>query len=169
MHSLIVKFAVIFLLLAMAANAGEREDAFTLYLVRHAEKENTKDDPQLNKTGRERAADLARMLVDAGIEAAWSSDYARTRQTAAPLANALGLEIQLYDPRKLQDFAEALAARAETALVVGHSNTTPELAGLLGGESHGETDDATEFDRLYVLTLIDGEVVSSALLRYSVK
>lgn len=35
--------------------------------------------------------------------------------------------------------------------MVGHSNTTPELVSILGGEPGPPIDEASEYDRLYVL------------------
>lgn len=151
---------------AWAVNDG---DAYTVYLVRHAEKSPTGDDPELSELGRSRALALARMLSDAGIQAVWSSDFARTRLTAQPLADQRRLTTRLYDPHDLSAVARTLVTAGQTALVVGHSNTTPELVQLLGGDPHGTIDDDTEFDRLYVLTLRGDQVVSTVLLRYSAK
>jgi phosphohistidine phosphatase SixA len=120
-------------------------------LVRHAEKESAGRDPGLTELGRRRALALADQLADAGITAVLSSPYARTRQTAAPIAARLGLEVETYDPRDIGGLAAALAARPGRLLVVGHSNTTPALAAALGGDPGSPIDDASEFDRLYVL------------------
>lgn len=122
-------------------------------LVRHAEKaEAPANDPPLSPEGEERARALARTLADAGITRIHSSDTRRTRDTAAPLAAALGLEIELYDPRDLPGMADRLRALPGRHLVVGHSNTTDVLSGLLGGASFGEIVEAWEYDRLYFLT-----------------
>ena len=138
----------------------------TAYLVRHAEKVTDGDamivadpkDPPLTKEGRARAVQLAALLKDAGITAIWSSDYTRTRQTAAPLARELGLEVQFYDPRDLEGLASVLQADAnQTVLVVGHSNTTPQLSEALGGDTGTPIDEASEYDRLYVVNLKSGK------------
>ena len=122
-------------------------------LVRHAEKaEEPADDPPLSRQGAERARILARTLSDAGITRIHSSDTRRTRDTAAPLAAALGLEVELYDPRDLPAMADRLRALPGRHLVVGHSNTTDVLSGLLGGATFGEIVEAWEYNRLYVLT-----------------
>jgi len=46
--------------------------------------------------------------------------------------------IELYDPLQRDDFANALKARNRDVLVVGHSNTTPVLVGLLVGNAIGD-------------------------------
>ena len=48
----------------------------------------------------------------------------------------------------------------------GHSNTTPSLAGLLGGEPGSKIDEAGEYDRLYVITVDKDGTAQSLLLRY---
>lgn len=141
-----------------------------VYLVRHAEKvepyPDDPDDPPLTAAGRERAQELARTLADAGITRILSSDYRRTRETAAPLADLLGLEVELYDPRALEDVAVRLAGTGERVLVVGHSNTTPHLVELLGGEPGPPIDEAREHDRLYVLSGAARDEVVTVRLRY---
>ena len=104
------------------------------------------------------------MLRDAGVTHVHSTDYTRTRSTGAPAANANRVETQLYDPRDLPGFAEQLRASPGRHLVVGHSNTTPELVAALGGEPGGPIDEM-EYDRLYILTITDVGV-STVLLRF---
>jgi broad specificity phosphatase PhoE len=115
------------------ASADETQPQFALYLIRHAEKTEHAEDPGLTKAGRRRAQRMAGWLADKHITAIWSSDYLRSRATAQPLADRLGIPVRLYDPQQLDAFSAELLHGAETALVVGHSNTTPELASLLCG------------------------------------
>lgn len=139
-----------------------------VFLVRHAEAEAEGDDPPLTAAGRARAEALARVLGDAGVERVLSTDFRRTRETAAPIAAALGLEVEIYDPRDLPGLVEALDDRRGRVLIVGHSNTTPEVVRLLGGDP-GPPVDHHEHDRLYVVTrpaAAGGEGAVGALLRY---
>jgi phosphohistidine phosphatase SixA len=122
-------------------------------LVRHAEKAaEPAADPPLSAAGAARAADLARVLADAGITRIHTSDTRRTRDTVAPVAEALGLLVELYDPRDLPAMAARLRSLPGRHLVVGHSNTTDALSGHLGGATFGEIEEAWEYDRLYFLT-----------------
>lgn len=135
---------------AAAPEAPQREGAAArILLVRHAEAEaGGGSDPELTAAGRRRAEALAEALAGEPIAAVLATDTRRARATAAPVAERLGLEVEIYDPRRLADLADALRRRGETVLVVGHSNTTPELVGLLGGEP-GEPIGHHEHDRLY--------------------
>lgn len=149
------------LLAMMISPMAAASDAWTVWLVRHAEKA-TGADPQLTEEGQARAANLSDLLASAGIERVWTSDYRRTRQTAGPLANRLGLALSVYDPRQLDALSRQLEENAETALVVGHSNTTPQLVRALGGQA----DDMEEwqYDRVYQLRIsADGRVETTLL------
>ena len=126
-------------------------DARQIYLVRHAEKA-AGDNPPLTLIGRARAEILANELKDAGLTAIYSTDTRRTRETAAPIARATGLTVLPYDSGNLETFANMLRATPGNILVVGHSNTTPQLVKELGGKPGAPIVEATEYDRLYVLT-----------------
>jgi phosphohistidine phosphatase SixA len=155
----------------LAAQSGPAEDAAhvaaptVVYLVRHAERaEDGTNDPPISVAGEARARLVAHMLADAGIRRVHSTDYRRTRATAAPLADVLDLAIETYDGADLNVLAARLRAEGGRHLVVGHSNTTPELVSALGGDPGTPIDDA-EYDRLYILTLTS-DAVSTVLIRF---
>lgn len=142
------------------------QEPVQIFLVRHAEKMKDRQDPDLTEAGHARAESLARILADANITDIHSSDYKRTLQTADPLAKALGIDIALYDPRDLPKMADYLKNTRGIHLVVGHSNTTPPLTELLGGEPHTPIVEETEYDRLYMVSMAEDGSVTSTLLRY---
>lgn len=151
--------------MAFATERNTAEPAVT-FLVRHAEKAGDSKDPPLTAAGRQRAAALAALLGDAGIRQLYSTDFERTRETARPLAERLGVEVTLYDWDQMYALARQLQAPGTRSLVVGHSDTTPELVELLGGEAGAAIDEAAEYDRLYVLTRIASGETTTVLLRY---
>lgn len=153
--------AVLLALVGVApAGAEEAGEVTTVYLVRHAEKQ-TGDDPGLTAAGRERARQLAHVLEDAGIDAVFSTDWARTRETAAPVAAVAGLSPQLYT--SAAEVAGAIRehrggdAAGDTFLVIGHSNTLDDVAASLGVTGLSDLDES-EYDRLYVIHLHSSEV-----------
>ena len=152
------------MLLTACSQAAPKTDA--VFLVRHAEKTTEKTDPGLTEAGQARAEALADRLEDEGITHIHSSDYIRTRDTAAPLAARLGLDVEIYDAGDLPAIAEKLKAMPGRHLVVGHSNTTPQLTELLGGDGGTPIVEATEYDRLYVVTMETGEPVKSYLTQF---
>lgn len=154
------------------ATATAQEEPVVIYLVRHAERVDDEvgfdaastDDPAISSAGQERALVLATMLADAGLTQIHSTDLNRTRMTGQPTAEATGLDIESYSPRDLTGFAERLKLMPGRHLVLGHSNTTPELVAALGGEPGGPIEEM-EYDRLYVVTLFGG-MASTVLIRF---
>lgn len=137
-----------------------------VFMVRHAEKADHSRNPNLSKPGKERALMLADVLKNANIDQIHSSDYKRTKATAKPIANNLNKKIQIYNPKKLDKLVTKLKDAGGRHLVVGHSNSTPNLVKLLGGDSVSKINDDGEYDRLYMLTITKEGTVSSVLLRY---
>lgn len=142
-----------------------------VYLVRHAEATlppyaDDPPDPHLGEPGRARANALADLLVAERIDHLFSTDYRRTQETAAPLAERLGLQVEPYDPRALDAFAARLRGTGGRHVVVGHSNTTPRLVSALGGDPGEPIDEQREFDRLYVVVIDAAGAVTTLHLRY---
>ena len=138
------------------------------YLVRHAEKTKAETDPALTEVGAKRAQDLAMRLKGVPLTKIYSSDYIRTRDTAAPIAGEKNLDVVIYNPRDLEGVSKNLLTETGHILVVGHSNTTPELSKLLGGDAGAPIIEATEYDRLYILKRY-GSDVSGDIFRYGEK
>jgi broad specificity phosphatase PhoE len=128
--------------------AQESPVLFTIYLVRHAEKQTLPDDPPLTSCGEKRAVAMNEFWADVPIDAVYSTDYKRTMGTAAPVADAKDLKIQTYAPNALEALKEMLMTKQQDAIVVGHSNTTAVLAGLLIGEEMGSFDESI-YNRIY--------------------
>jgi len=122
-----------------------------IFLVRHAEKAPSGgNDPDLSIAGRQRAQRLANVLKDARISAIFVTELRRTRQTAAPLAQRLGLNPQVIPSNNPALLVTRLRASSGNILVVGHSNTIPEIISGLGLPTPlqiGEND----FDNLFLL------------------
>lgn len=147
------------------AQVQAQTETIVVYLVRHAERaEDGTSDPPLSAEGQVRAALVARMLADAGVREVHASDYIRTRETARPSAEAVGAEVRVYDPRDPTALVRYIQGRGGRHLVVGHSNTIPELVEALGGEG-GAPIDEMEYDRFYVLA-IGPASTTSVLLRF---
>lgn len=118
-----------------------------LLLVRHAEKVDNAKDALLSPAGHARAEALAVKLRDAGITAVFATDVERTQQTAAPLAAALHLEVTRHAASDTAGLVKLLR-KSKRALVVGHSNTLPEIAQAYGVKLSLADD---EYDALFVL------------------
>lgn len=148
------------------AEAAVEAAPATLYLVRHAEKaDDGTDDPPLTDAGTARAQHLAAMLADAGIDAVYATRYRRNQETAAPLAEALGVPVTTYAAQGAA-LADTLRARhaGQDVLVVGHSNTVPQLLDALVGADAYDDLSEQEYDALFVVTAW-ADTADVALLR----
>ncbi len=127
----------------------------TVILVRHAEKADGPGDVALTGAGAARALRLADLLQNAGISVVYSTPYKRTTDTATPIAKALGLEV-VHTPVNAS-YAQSMAERilkeqrGKTVLVVGHSNTTPDVAKAFGVTVPSIPD--SEYDNLLVVQI----------------
>ncbi|MBU8976315.1 histidine phosphatase family protein [Lysobacter sp. MMG2] len=125
--------------------------AMTFILVRHAEKAaDGSNDPPLTDAGRARAQALAQRLSPVPVIAVYTTAFQRTRQTATPTAQEHGLPLITYDAKQpATEFAALLRERhaGQTVLVVGHSNTVPDIAAALCACQVAPMSEA-EYDRL---------------------
>ena len=146
-------FALALVLSAAGTALGQ---STTVIVLRHAEKVDESRDPQLSAAGEARAAALAEALADAGVSAIITTQFERTRRTAAPLAERLGITpivVAATDGNHARD----VAARARdlapgTIVIVGHSNTVPAIIRALGGAEVGPMPDEA-YDDLFVLAI----------------
>lgn len=148
------------------ADAAGKARITTIFLVRHAEKADVQSqDPPLSEAGKTRSETLARMLAKSDVKAIYTSQFLRTRQTAEPLATRLGIEatavplnVKQNNPREisdesLQELMKGIDAHAgDAVLIVGHSNSIPEVIRRLGGDIVPNIPESS-FDDLFVVTL----------------
>jgi len=137
-----------FILLISFALSSPLMAETTIYLARHAEKMAIGNNPELTEIGQSRANNIAQQLSNTGITHIFSTDYKRTLQTATPLAQKLNLQIQSYNPARLVAFAQQLKTIEGKILVIGHSNTTPELTQLLSGQQVNKINE-NDYDDLF--------------------
>ncbi len=128
-------FAVAALALATACTtaAADTPPSPVFYVMRHLNTPEGERDPELTAEGRHRAALLASWFTRERPAAIYVSDFRRTRKTAAPLAARLGLTPNVYDPAHTPGLVARVRAGPLPALIVGHSNTVPDIVAALGG------------------------------------
>lgn len=150
--------------LLLAPNLAQALDAARIvYVTRHAEKAAEGKDPGLTAQGQARARALAVMLGKAGIAHVFSTATMRTTQTAQPLAAQVDVPVTFYDAGTLDLVVRQIKALPGATLLVGHSNTVPELVKLLGGAA-GTPLGEDEFDRLYQVIIAPDGSVTTVLL-----
>jgi len=147
-------------LVAMTAGIARAEPGLVV-IVRHADRgKEPAADPALTPEGERRAADLARALASAKITSIITTQWRRTRDTAAPLAKALGVEAQVVttkggDPgAHIRELVEAVRKQSGNVLVVGHSDTVSALLAALNGPKLPSLCE-TSYDHIFVLAYAD--------------
>ncbi|MEJ0084242.1 MAG: phosphoglycerate mutase family protein [Pseudomonadota bacterium] len=133
----------------------------TVVLVRHAEKElSAISDAPLSPEGEKRATRLAQMFGDSEmfgrVRKVYVTNTRRTQQTAAALEQRLNVPGEVVDARTdLRELARRVLRenRGSIALVIGHSNTVPEIVAALSGADNVPPIGEEEFDTLYVVTV----------------
>jgi phosphohistidine phosphatase SixA len=162
LSALVISLAVF----CQTAIAQEEFKPITVFVVRHAEKEDEpKQDPPLKKEGVARSQELARILASANIKAIYTSQFARTKLTAEPLVAKSGATVTSLtlkpNPSNLRLISEEstaeminkiLARPGESVLVIGHSNWMPDVIRMLGGNTV-PTIDEQKFDDLFIVTV----------------
>jgi 2,3-bisphosphoglycerate-dependent phosphoglycerate mutase len=143
---------LLILLIFVCASASAQT---TFILVRHAEKESGAADPMLSKEGEARAQSLVRLLDKQKVDAIYSTNFNRTKNTVKPLADAKGISVQIYE--KDPDVGKM----SGTVVICGHSNTIPALANKLLGKEQFKTFEDSDYGN--ILIIHEGSVT---LLRY---
>jgi broad specificity phosphatase PhoE len=171
------QFALLFALLfafATDALAGVGPPDTVVVVVRHAEKAtDDPKDPTLSEVGQARAQRLATALRGLKPAAAYATQYRRTQMTATPTALENGFEVTVrpIDASNEATYAADLAHEirqgppGRAVLVVGHSNTVPDVVKALTGIDPAPIAD-DEFDRVYVVTLPADGPARYVVLRY---
>lgn len=173
-------FLIVVLLLSQLAFAQQTADPVTtVFLIRHAERaEEPRQDPPLTEKGTARSEALARLLSKAGVKAIYTSQFARTKLTAEPLAKQLGitptalsLKLNPSNPRQIAEEStketvdKIMSHGGGSVLVVGHSNSIPDVIKMLGAEA-APTIDEKQFDDLFVVTVYGKGKAKVAHLKY---
>jgi broad specificity phosphatase PhoE len=139
--------------IAMPIDAQTTCAPTAVYLVRHAEKASASGDPdvELSDAGRAGANALADWMEPRPLDAIYSTHLRRTQQTALPTAAARDLDLRVLPASATARLLERLRTRHcdQHVLVVGHSNTVPEIAVALGAEPFAI--DESEYGAVYVV------------------
>ena len=175
-----MKFILAFIAATLLLVVPQEEfKPITVYLVRHAERaDEPRQDPPLTERGTARAQELARILGNANIKAIFTSQFARTKLTAEPLAKqanvavtSISLSVNPSNPRQISEQSTAevtkkiLERAGESVLVVGHSNSIPDVIKMLGGDIT-PTIDEKKFDDLFVVTVYAKGKAKVAHMKY---
>lgn len=120
-----------------------------IVFVRHSEKEAGKD-PDLTQKGKNYAKSLVTFFSENKFDAAYSTPYKRTLQTIQPLAEKQELEIKNYAPLD-SNFLKNEVQKWNKVLVVGHSNTIPNLINSFVPNANLKEIDESDYGKVFVV------------------
>jgi 2,3-bisphosphoglycerate-dependent phosphoglycerate mutase len=161
------KSSLVIILLHICFVTSSTAQKKTIILVRHAEKADSSQDPELSAEGKQRAERLAKVVRKYKPGAIYSTDFKRTRDTVAPTATRRKLQVQTYDPRKHNELVDTMMkSKTKRFLIVGHSNTVPGLANLLGKKELFKNLDDSEYGAIWIVRIKDGEVRKTEIVPY---
>ena len=105
------------------------------------------------------AQELVQVAGEASVTGIYATQFVRTQQTAQPLADHLGLDVNIFNiTGNLQQCADDLVDhilsehRGEVVLIVSHSHTVPLIVEALGMSSAPEVP-GNKYDNLFIVTI----------------
>jgi len=162
-HSSIIILMMGIAVFCVSPAVAQEQDPLTIYLFRHAEKEAVGQDPNLTSAGLERAQILRQVISEPSVTHLFSTNTRRTVQTIQPFSDNYEKEIEFYNPRELEAFADTLQRLTGVVIVVGHSNTTPRLVSLITGQDIPDLDEK-EYDQLFIIQRVGNRVDGTTTL-----
>jgi phosphohistidine phosphatase SixA len=144
-----------------------------LYLVRHAVAvgrsawHHADEKRPLTPKGQRQAQALLRLLEGAEVRRILSSPAVRCRDTVAPLAKALGLDVheatelaEGHGPRKATDLLSETAVKKGDSVLCAHGDLIPELLRRLARDgAHLESELQYAKGSTWELHVDDGKIV----------
>ena len=128
------RLLVITMLLVLAACTRPVASSPDIYVMRHLNTPKGATDPDLTEDGQRVAVILAGWFKRDRPGVIYTSKPKRSQQTAAPLARRLGITPIIYDPTDTPALIASVTKETRTVLIVGHSNTVPDIIERLGGQ-----------------------------------
>lgn len=144
--------------IALLVSSLSVANEYQVFLIRHAEKVvSSSADPELSECGKLQAKALSTLFAELQLPQLFHTPYLRTTMTATALLQH-GRSLQPYEPSKLAALARQLLDTKQSAVVVGHSNTTPQLAALLSGQEMQPMSDQ-QYGMIYQLIFSDQQFI----------
>lgn len=136
---------------AGANPAAEPTRLLVAFVMRHAEATGTQQDPPLSVVGRERAWRVGRMLRSVRPQRILHTSTTRSRETASEIARIVGVGAGSYDMFDPEPVIRRMIDGGGVWLLVGHSNTVPDLVRRLGGEPGTDAMPESVYDQIFMV------------------
>jgi broad specificity phosphatase PhoE len=157
------KYQILIAFFVLQISFGQ-QNSTTYYFIRHAEKVDNSQNPDLSEKGLERAQLWNKIFSEVDFDQIYSTEYKRTFQTANPTATTQKIAIKLYNPKTVVIDSFKKETLGKKVLIVGHSNTTPNFVNQIINQKIYEDIEDTTFGNLYIVT-INGAIITHQLLK----
>jgi broad specificity phosphatase PhoE len=146
-----------------------QEKPVMIFLMRHAEKATTAGaDPELSEKGKAFAELLTTRFAESKIDAVYSTDYKRTKQTVMPLAAKNGIEIKVYDAGNSAALVQRIADSQDQVVVVsGHSNTINLVFNELVKSTQIQALPDDEYGKVFIIYYTKANPANSRFVKLS--
>ncbi len=143
-----------FILLLLIGNFAFSQISTTnYYFIRHAEKVDQSENPDLSEIGKKRAENWCRVLSEIKFDFIYSTNFKRTLQTVLPISLDKKIIPIIYDPKTIDIETFLKETKFKTVLIVGHSNSTPDFVNKILAEKKYSKIEETIFENLYILSI----------------
>ncbi|MEY2922365.1 MAG: hypothetical protein RL108_987 [Bacteroidota bacterium] len=140
------------------------QNTITLYyFIRHAEKADSSKNPDLSEKGLERAQQWKILFSKIDFDGVYSTDFNRTLQTIQPIVADNNRLLKIYNPKMMDVEAFKKETHGKTILIVGHSNTIPNMVNQIIKENKYTDIEENQFGNLYIVTLFENQILSQLL------
>ena len=133
------------------------------YFIRHAEKADSSKNPNLSEKGLERAQEWKALFSEINFDAVYSTDFNRTLQTIQPIVAGNNQLLKIYNPKMIDVELFKKETHGKTILIVGHSNTVPNMVNQIIKENKYVDIAENQFGNLYIITLFENQTQSQLL------
>lgn len=133
------------------------------YFIRHAEKADSSKNPDLSEKGIERAQQWKALFSEIKFDAVYSTDFNRTLQTIQPIVAGNNQLLKIYNPKMIDVELFKKETQGKTILIVGHSNTIPNMVNQIIKENKYADIAENQFGNLYIITLFENQTQSQLL------
>ena len=156
------KHIVFLLLFGFQIHFGQNKTT-QYYFIRHAEKADSSKNPDLSEKGLERAKEWQMLFSELSFDAIYSTDFNRTIQTIKPISVKQNKNFSLYNPKTIDIEAFKKETFGKKILIVGHSNTIPNMVNQIIKENKYSDIAENQFGNLYIVTIFENQILSQLL------
>ncbi len=134
-----------------------------IYFIRHADKESDgSDNPHLSEKGVQRATYWGKFFQYIRFDDIYTTDFHRNIETASLVSKDKGVKIHHYSPLSFDIIEHVEQNRGKTMLIIGHSNTIPDLINRLVTDVQYDPMSHKNYNLIYkVQVASDGNITSN--------